>query len=509
MAEYLRLRQICLVAPHLAPVISDISEIMGLNVCYRDGNVAKYGLENALLPVDTILLEVVAPFQPGTAAGRFLDKTGGRGGYMAIFCCDDPDARGKHANGIGVRTANVITHAPYHGVQLHPRDCRAAFIEFNHTDGSDDVLGPYPPAGPDWQKAIRKDVTLALTGVEMQSPDPQGLAEHWGKIIGHCRQQECKRRAGAETAQCQLPLRQGRERSDERVDVQGCRYREGARCGQGEGLQGVGRCVRSLRRDVQAGGVTVHRFVPVKGWTHKRESLSERGVCHASLIRARRARMGHLLSQGRRLRRDAAARVYRPLKFATRRSAVALTPSLKSSVARSLVCSASSWLVAASTRSARPARMVARVEIRPSGEHSAISCGELHRLGAHLVLRHAEIGEAHPGGFLAGDAAAGVENQFRVVLADQFGKRRGQAEAGMKAELGEVGGEARFGAGDAEIRRYRKAEPAADGGAMDGGDDRLLVAEDAHGLDVEMVDRQVGGRIALARSLPAPAASDR
>ena len=99
MAEYLRLRQICLVAPHLAPVISDISEIMGLNVCYRDGNVAKYGLENALLPVDTILLEVVAPFQPGTAAGRFLDKTGGRGGYMAIFCCDDPDARGKHANG--------------------------------------------------------------------------------------------------------------------------------------------------------------------------------------------------------------------------------------------------------------------------------------------------------------------------------------------------------------------------------------------------------------------------
>ena len=184
MADYMRLRQICLVAPHLEPVISDIADIMGLSICYRDGNVAKYGLENALLPVDAILLEVVAPFQPGTAAGRFLDKTGGRGGYMAIFCCDDPDARGKHANAMGVRTANVITHAPYHGVQLHPRDCRAAFIEFNHTTGSDDVLGPYPPAGPDWQQAIRKDVTLALTQVEMQSPDPQGLAEHWGKILG-------------------------------------------------------------------------------------------------------------------------------------------------------------------------------------------------------------------------------------------------------------------------------------------------------------------------------------
>lgn len=186
MAEYIRLRQICLVAPQLAPVISDISGIMGLDVCYRDGNVAKYGLENALLPIDTILLEVVAPFQPGagTAAGRFIEKTGGRGGYMAIFCCEDPDARGARANALGVRTANVITHAPYHGVQLHPRDCRAAFIEFNHTDGSDDVLGPYPPAGPDWQNSIRKDTTLALTEVEMQSPEPEGLAAHWGNILG-------------------------------------------------------------------------------------------------------------------------------------------------------------------------------------------------------------------------------------------------------------------------------------------------------------------------------------
>jgi hypothetical protein len=184
MSSYIRLRQICLVAPQLAPVVSDICGIMGLNVCYRDGNVAKYGLENALMPVDAILLEVVAPTEPGTAAGRFLDKTGGRGGYMAIFCCEDPHARGAQANVLGVRTANVIDHPPYHGVQLHPRDCRAAFIEFNHTDSSDDRFGPYPPAGPDWQESIAKDVTQALTEVEMQSPDPAGLAAHWSRIIG-------------------------------------------------------------------------------------------------------------------------------------------------------------------------------------------------------------------------------------------------------------------------------------------------------------------------------------
>jgi hypothetical protein len=180
---YLHLRQICLVASALEPVVSDIAAIMGLEVCYRDPHVGKYGLENALLPVGPILLEVVAPTIEGTAAGRFLDKSGGRGGYMAILSCDDPDGRAARANALGVRTANVIDHPPYHGVQLHPRDCRAAFIELNHTDGSDDVLGPYPPAGADWTRAIRSDVTTALTEVVLQSPDPTSLAAHWGRIL--------------------------------------------------------------------------------------------------------------------------------------------------------------------------------------------------------------------------------------------------------------------------------------------------------------------------------------
>ena len=237
-------------------MISDIAGIMGLSVCYRDGNVAKYGLENALLPVDTILLEVVAPFQPGTAAGRFLEKTGGRGGYMAIFCCEDPDARGARANALGVRTANVITHAPYHGVQLHPRDCRAAFIEFNHTDGSDDVLGPYPPAGPEWQKHIRKDVTQALSEVEMQSPDPQGLAEHWGRIIGVEPGTNANGEAELKLPNASFRFVRGDARDHEWIDVQGRRRRQGARCSQGGGVSGVGRQLSTLWRHLQARGVT-------------------------------------------------------------------------------------------------------------------------------------------------------------------------------------------------------------------------------------------------------------
>ena len=158
---------------------------------------------------------------------------------MAIFCCEDPDARGAQGQCDGRAHRQRHHHAPYHGVQLHPRDCRAAFIEFNHTDGSDDVLGTYPPAGPDWQKYIRKDTTLALTDVEMQSPDPQALAEHWGKIIGVAVTK------GDGGPMLKLPnatfrFREGAGRSDDGAVVPRGGCRQGARGREGEGLQGRG-----------------------------------------------------------------------------------------------------------------------------------------------------------------------------------------------------------------------------------------------------------------------------
>ena len=69
---YLRLRQLCLVAPALEPVAGDFSEVFGPKVCYRDPNVARYGLQNVLFPVGDSFIEIVAPLRAGTAAGRFL-----------------------------------------------------------------------------------------------------------------------------------------------------------------------------------------------------------------------------------------------------------------------------------------------------------------------------------------------------------------------------------------------------------------------------------------------------
>jgi len=179
----LRMRQICLVARHLAPVVDEFRAVLGLEVCHRDPNVAKYGLANVLFPVGTSFLEIVSPTRPGTTAGRFLERHGGNYGYMVILDCDDPERYRRRAESLGVRVANLIRHDGYLGVQLHPKDTGAAMLEFNSTVGGADPMGPYGPAGPHWQRAIRTQRTRSLLAVEVESPDPEQLAERWAAIF--------------------------------------------------------------------------------------------------------------------------------------------------------------------------------------------------------------------------------------------------------------------------------------------------------------------------------------
>jgi len=185
MRPYLRLRQVCLAAPHLEASAVLIRALLGLEECHRDSGVAKYGLANVVFPIGPDrFLEVVSPIRAGTAVGRFLELAQGHGGYMLIFDCDDPKARAERAQGLHVRLANHIDKERYQGYQLHPKDCRATFLEFNHTPGGDDIRGAYWPAGEGWQHSLRTEITRRLVGVEVLSHDPAGLARHWSAIAG-------------------------------------------------------------------------------------------------------------------------------------------------------------------------------------------------------------------------------------------------------------------------------------------------------------------------------------
>lgn len=186
MSHDLRLRQVCLAAPELAPLETPLAEILDLHVVHRDPNLARYGLENFILALGPRFIEIVAPIKPDTAVERFLKRSAGRGGYMAIFDCPDPDARAERAEDLGVSVINRLQHESYTGRQLHPRDCRAAMIEFNHTEGGETLDGPYWPAGPHWQEARPSSVVRQLDGIDLNSPVPEELALHWSRIL-QCR----------------------------------------------------------------------------------------------------------------------------------------------------------------------------------------------------------------------------------------------------------------------------------------------------------------------------------
>src|SRR5690606_36647240 len=121
-AMTLRMRQICLVAGELAPAIADLRSVFGLEECYRDPAVARWGLENVLLPVGNGFLEVVAPVKPGMAAGRYLDRRGGVGGYMVILQTQELEHYRKRVADLGIRLVADPNHGGYVGMQLHPRD---------------------------------------------------------------------------------------------------------------------------------------------------------------------------------------------------------------------------------------------------------------------------------------------------------------------------------------------------------------------------------------------------
>ena len=178
----LHLRQIALVARELDPVVTELENVLGLEICYRDPGVAHFGLHNALLPVGSQFLEVVAPIEENTAGGRYLDRRGGDGGYMVITQTDDHPRRRARVEELGIRIVSDFSHDGFTNMQLHPADTGGSFLEIDRQDG-DDPTGRWEPAGPEWEPQVRTDVVSAISAAEIQSTEPDRLAARWGEIV--------------------------------------------------------------------------------------------------------------------------------------------------------------------------------------------------------------------------------------------------------------------------------------------------------------------------------------
>ncbi len=175
----MRLRQIALVARNLDPPVADLCTVLGIEVAFRDPGVRVFGLHNAVMPIGDTFLEVVAPVEPDTTAGRYLERRGGDGGYMVILQCDALAAARQRVAALGIRVVWSADLPDIRGTHLHPRDVGGAILSLD---------AAMPPAswrwaGTDWQQMVRTDVVSEITAVEIQSDDPLTLARRWSQVL--------------------------------------------------------------------------------------------------------------------------------------------------------------------------------------------------------------------------------------------------------------------------------------------------------------------------------------
>jgi hypothetical protein len=175
-----RLRQVALVARDCGLVASELRQAFGWAPPFHDPGVGQFGLTNAVFAVGDTFLEVVAPAQPDTAAGRYLERRGGDGGYMAIFQVPDLAVARRRLADLGVRvvwTADLPDMAATH---LHPGDVPGAIVS---------VDWAAPPeswrwAGPSWTGRAPEHAPGGVTGLTIEVKEPPAAARRWADVLG-------------------------------------------------------------------------------------------------------------------------------------------------------------------------------------------------------------------------------------------------------------------------------------------------------------------------------------
>jgi hypothetical protein len=175
-----RLRQAVLVARELEPSVRALREALGLGEPFRDRGVAEFGLANAVFAIGDCFLEVISPTRQATAAGRWLERHGGDGGYMAIFDLEDLESARARAGAGGVRVVWQIDLPDISGTHLHPADMRGAIVSLDRSN----PYGAWRWGGEQWTGRIGSPGPGALTGIAVAVGEPEAVAARWGEVLG-------------------------------------------------------------------------------------------------------------------------------------------------------------------------------------------------------------------------------------------------------------------------------------------------------------------------------------
>lgn len=175
-----RLRQAVLVAGELEPAARALQGALGLGEPFRDPGVGEFGLANAVFALGDTFLEVISPVRPQTAAGRYLERHGGDGGYMVIFDVEDLEGARARAQRAGVRTVWQIDLPDISGTHLHPADMRGAIVSIDRSE----PYGSWRWGGPEWTGRTGSGAPGRLAGITVAVAQPDAACSRWGEVLG-------------------------------------------------------------------------------------------------------------------------------------------------------------------------------------------------------------------------------------------------------------------------------------------------------------------------------------
>jgi hypothetical protein len=169
-----------LVAAELEPVTSALRSALGLGEPFRDPGVGEFGLANAVFALGDCFLEVISPEQPGTAAGRYLDRHEGDGGYMAIFDLTDLEGARRRVEQAGIRVVWQLDLPDISGTHLHPADMRGAIVSLDRSR----PYGTWRWGGPQWTGRTGIGAPGRLAGITVAVADPRAVGSRWAQVLG-------------------------------------------------------------------------------------------------------------------------------------------------------------------------------------------------------------------------------------------------------------------------------------------------------------------------------------
>ena len=157
--------------------IEKLRHVLGLGAEFVDPGVDIFGLTNGVFALGDQFLEVVVPTQPDTAAGRFMARSGGIGGYMAIFQVDDLKRARDTVDALGLRRVWNIDQPDIAASHLHPADIGAAIVSVDQATPA----ASWRWGGPHWTENA---VPGGLIQLDVAAISPRDMSTRWGKILG-------------------------------------------------------------------------------------------------------------------------------------------------------------------------------------------------------------------------------------------------------------------------------------------------------------------------------------